>query len=130
MDDPSGDGLSKAELDASIETLKVPSCQNPRCRPRVADPAHARPDPQALAGEIGAEVIPLRTKVEKEGEVAEVLVRTRLGGDDFRDIRVAVVGNVDAGKRFVFNNAQLCLAALSSDPVARSQHSSRGTNPR
>eukprot|EP00035_Acanthoeca_spectabilis_P022042 m.441661 g.441661 ORF g.441661 m.441661 type:complete len:575 (-) comp18690_c0_seq1:1374-3098(-) len=74
VDDPSGDGLSKAELDASIETLK------------------------ALAGEIGAEVIPLRTKVEKEGEVAEVLVRTRLGGDDFRDIRVAVVGNVDAGK--------------------------------
>mmetsp|Transcript_25979 Transcript_25979/g.68168 ORF Transcript_25979/g.68168 Transcript_25979/m.68168 type:complete len:592 (-) Transcript_25979:78-1853(-) len=73
-DEGTPDGLTKEQLDKSLATLKE------------------------LAAELNAEVFPLRTKSGKEGDVAEVLVRTCPTGDDFQDIRVAVCGNVDAGK--------------------------------
>jgi GTPase len=56
-------------------------------------------DEQKIAAELGAQVLRLRSRSEKGGEVVEVLVRMSPVGDDFQDIRVAVVGNVDAGKR-------------------------------
>ena len=68
-------GLGKEDLAASIATLT-----------RVCDG-------------IGASLIPLRTKSETDGKVAEYLVRSAPSTGDFMDIRVAVVGNVDAGKR-------------------------------
>lgn len=70
-------GLGEEDLAASIATLT-----------RVCDG-------------IGASLIHLRTKSETEGRVAEFLVRAAPTTGDFMDIRVAVVGNVDAGKRYV-----------------------------
>lgn len=40
------------------------------------------------------------TLQEEGGDVVEYLVRNRCDGDDFIEVRVAVVGNVDAGKRY------------------------------
>eukprot|EP00038_Savillea_parva_P007844 m.172882 g.172882 ORF g.172882 m.172882 type:complete len:590 (-) comp13601_c0_seq1:83-1852(-) len=73
-DNAETDGLPDDQLEQSLTTLK------------------------GMATDLGAHVIPLRTKSEKCGKVTEVLVRTSPAGDDFQDIRVAVVGNVDAGK--------------------------------
>lgn len=51
-----------------------------------------------LANECSADISLLRTRKEEGGDVVEYLVRNRCDGDDFIEIRVAVVGNVDAGK--------------------------------
>lgn len=75
QDDEGGpSGLSDSDLEASIATMTQ------------------------IADSIGAHLIHLRTKKESEGSVAEYLVRTKPASNDFMDIRVAVVGNVDAGK--------------------------------
>lgn len=47
---------------------------------------------------INAIITCLRDRTEKEGKAAEYVVRAQVPEDDFMDIRVAVVGNVDAGK--------------------------------
>lgn len=73
-DDGALDGLTKEQAEASIATLK------------------------SMVAELGAQLLPLRVKVEKAGNVHEFLIRTTPVGEDFMDIRVAVVGNVDAGK--------------------------------
>lgn len=67
-------GLNKEDLDASIATLKslVQSCD--------------------------AELLHLREKTSSGGTVVEYLVRKKVEDEDFIEIRVAVVGNVDAGK--------------------------------
>ena len=67
-------GLSDAEMAASLGTLT------------------------RLAEECGSDVTELRTHVEASGKVADVMVRSRMAEDDFIDLRIAVVGNVDAGK--------------------------------
>lgn len=41
---------------------------------------------------------PLRQREAEEGIVAEYLVREEEEEDEFTEVRVAVVGNVDAGK--------------------------------
>lgn len=51
-----------------------------------------------LADECAADISLLRQRHEAEGDAAEYLVRRRCDGDDFIEVRVAVVGNVDAGK--------------------------------
>jgi GTPase len=53
---------------------------------------------QRLAQDCNADVTPLRVHTEASGAVGDFLVRSNLADDDFMDIRVAVVGNVDAGK--------------------------------
>jgi GTPase len=68
-------GLTSAELSASVATL--------------TDIAH----------ECDADVTELRSAHGDEGKlVADYLVRRRLPEEDFREVRIAVVGNVDAGK--------------------------------
>ncbi|ESN96478.1 hypothetical protein HELRODRAFT_107544 [Helobdella robusta] len=67
-------GLSKADLEASIATLT------------------------SMAASLNAECLQLRHRTEEGGEVAEYLVRVRVQEKDFMEVRVAVVGNVDAGK--------------------------------
>ncbi|XP_041363062.1 GTP-binding protein 1-like [Gigantopelta aegis] len=44
------------------------------------------------------ECVVLRERILEEGKVGEFLLRKRLEPQDFMEIRVAVVGNVDAGK--------------------------------
>lgn len=70
----SGSGLSEEELAHSLATL------------------------ERIAGKCSADLTVLRRRVLDGGLVAECLVRVRMGQDDFMEIRVAVVGNVDAGK--------------------------------
>lgn len=68
-------GLSEDELDAAVATL------------------------QSLASTIPADCVLLRQRKSHEpGIIAEYLVRRRADEKDFMEIRVAVVGNVDAGK--------------------------------
>lgn len=67
-------GLSADDLQASIATL------------------------QSMAESLNAECIELRRHHEEGGTVAEFLVRVRAEEKDFTEVRVAVVGNVDAGK--------------------------------
>ncbi len=55
----------------------------------------------SLADECVSDVSPLRVRQEEQGAAGEYLVRRRTDGDDFIEVRVAVVGNVDAGKRSV-----------------------------
>ena len=50
------------------------------------------------AGIIGAEHVLLRSRSSGEGQSAEYLIRQQAEIDDFHEVRVAVVGNVDAGK--------------------------------
>eukprot|EP00040_Diaphanoeca_grandis_P004842 m.30335 g.30335 ORF g.30335 m.30335 type:complete len:607 (+) comp16265_c0_seq1:235-2055(+) len=67
-------GLNDADLATSIATL------------------------EQMATKIGAKTIHLRDKTESDGKISEFLVRLAPDSSDFIDIRVAVVGNVDAGK--------------------------------
>lgn len=67
-------GLNEEDLAASVATL------------------------QSMAETSGAECVKLRQHQEKAGMVAEFLVRMRAEERDFMEVRVAVVGNVDAGK--------------------------------
>ena len=68
-------GLSEADIAASITTL------------------------EKLSNTCDADISRLRTHDEEAGQVAEFLVRRRCAPDKFSEVRVAVVGNVDAGKR-------------------------------
>ncbi|XP_066040230.1 GTP-binding protein 1 isoform X2 [Chamaea fasciata] len=67
-------GLSESDMEASYATLK------------------------SMAEQIEADVILLREHQEAGGKVCDYLVRKRVGDNDFLEVRVAVVGNVDAGK--------------------------------
>ncbi|XP_028934630.1 GTP-binding protein 1 isoform X1 [Ornithorhynchus anatinus] len=67
-------GLSEADMEASYATVK------------------------SMAEQIEADVILLREHLEAGGRVRDYLVRKRVGDNDFLEVRVAVVGNVDAGK--------------------------------
>lgn len=53
---------------------------------------------KSIAETLNYEIVHLRDRHEKEGLVSEFLMRKRLDVQDFMEIRVAVVGNVDAGK--------------------------------
>lgn len=53
---------------------------------------------QALATAIDADCVKLRTGKGEKGITGKYLVRQRLDETDFMEVRVAVVGNVDAGK--------------------------------
>ncbi|XP_022668699.1 GTP-binding protein 1-like isoform X1 [Varroa destructor] len=67
-------GLTPEELGASVATLR------------------------SMADTQECDCVQLRSKKEAAGQVAEFLVRRRPQNDDFQEVRVAVVGNVDAGK--------------------------------
>jgi GTPase len=67
-------GLNKEDLDASIATL------------------------ESMARSLNAECMQLRQRIEEDGTVADFLIRVRADEKDFMEVRVAVVGNVDAGK--------------------------------
>ncbi|XP_027728739.1 GTP-binding protein 1 [Vombatus ursinus] len=67
-------GLSEADMEASYATVK------------------------SMAEQMEADVILLREHQEAGGRVRDYLVRKRVGDNDFLEVRVAVVGNVDAGK--------------------------------
>lgn len=66
-------GLSDQELEKSIETLTK------------------------MAKALNAEIFPLYTRKGKEGLISEVMVR-EYREDNYIDVRIAVCGNVDAGK--------------------------------
>lgn len=72
--DSTASGLSADDLKASIDSLML------------------------LSEACDADVVLLRQKPAEEGNVAEYLVRNRADENDFMEVRVAVVGNVDAGK--------------------------------
>ncbi|XP_013417602.1 GTP-binding protein 1 isoform X2 [Lingula anatina] len=67
-------GLNEEDMQASIATLKT------------------------MAATLNADCVELRFKSEKCGQVAEFLIRKRAESRDFMEVRIAVVGNVDAGK--------------------------------
>ncbi|XP_031831264.1 GTP-binding protein 1 [Nomia melanderi] len=73
-EDGSEDGLKEDEYEASVATL------------------------QSLAATLEADCVLLRQSKVDQGLVGQYLVRRRLDRQDFLEIRVAVVGNVDAGK--------------------------------
>lgn len=72
--DGSEDGLKIDEYEASVATL------------------------QSLAATLEADCVLLRQSKVEQGLTGQYLVRQRLDQQDFLEIRVAVVGNVDAGK--------------------------------
>lgn len=53
---------------------------------------------KSIAQSLDLECVLLRERTAEEGKVAEFLLRKRLKCEDFMEVRVAVVGNVDAGK--------------------------------
>ncbi|KAJ8332311.1 hypothetical protein SKAU_G00426660 [Synaphobranchus kaupii] len=65
-------GLDEGDMDASVATV------------------------QSLCEQIGADLILLRERNEAAGRVRDYLIRRRVGDTDFLEVRVAVVGNVDA----------------------------------
>ncbi|RLU16983.1 hypothetical protein DMN91_011052 [Ooceraea biroi] len=73
-EDGSEDGLKEDEYEASVATL------------------------QSLAATLEADCVLLRQSKVDHGLTGQYLVRRRLDRQDFLEIRVAVVGNVDAGK--------------------------------
>ncbi|XP_063983782.1 GTP-binding protein 1 [Diachasmimorpha longicaudata] len=73
-EDGSEDGLKSDEYEASVATL------------------------QSLAATLEADCVLLRQSKVDQGLTGQYLVRRRLDQQDFLEIRVAVVGNVDAGK--------------------------------
>ncbi|XP_043283113.1 GTP-binding protein 1 [Venturia canescens] len=73
-EDGSEDGLKQDEYEASVITL------------------------QSLAATLEADCVLLRQTKVDQGLTGQYLVRKRLDQQDFLEIRVAVVGNVDAGK--------------------------------
>lgn len=52
----------------------------------------------SVAAACDADMIVLRQKTVEGGQLADCLVRRKVDEDDFLEVRVAVVGNVDAGK--------------------------------
>ncbi|CAG0921887.1 unnamed protein product [Notodromas monacha] len=72
--DDSESGLTVDEMEASIATLK------------------------SIASTLDADCVLLREKKLENGMCVQFLVRQRASEEDFMEIRVAVVGNVDAGK--------------------------------
>lgn len=52
----------------------------------------------SLAAALNADCVELRLKKASEGVTGQYLIRRRVDLSDFMEIRVAVVGNVDAGK--------------------------------
>jgi GTPase len=73
-EDGSDSGLETEEYAASLATL------------------------QSLATTLGADCVQLRQRKGEKGLTGQYLVRRRVEEQDFMEIRVAVVGNVDAGK--------------------------------
>uniref|UniRef100_A0A182P8U1 GTP-binding protein 1 n=1 Tax=Anopheles epiroticus TaxID=199890 RepID=A0A182P8U1_9DIPT len=73
-EDGSENGLEPEEYAASLATL------------------------QSLAAMLGAECVELRTRKAEQGNTGQYLIRRKVEEDDFTEVRVAVVGNVDAGK--------------------------------
>ncbi|XP_056442135.1 GTP binding protein 1, like [Gadus chalcogrammus] len=53
---------------------------------------------RSLCEQIEADLIFLRERTEAGGRIRDYLIRRRVGELDFLEVRVAVVGNVDAGK--------------------------------
>ncbi|XP_078713212.1 GTP-binding protein 1 isoform X1 [Lampetra fluviatilis] len=53
---------------------------------------------EGMAGQCDAEIVLLRERSEPGGRAREYLVRRNVADNDFLEVRVAVVGNVDAGK--------------------------------
>ncbi|XP_031634585.1 GTP-binding protein 1 [Contarinia nasturtii] len=53
---------------------------------------------QSLAATLNADCVELRQRPSDKGMTGQFLIRRRVDQDDFMEIRVAVVGNVDAGK--------------------------------
>lgn len=73
-EDGSDSGLDEEEYAASVATL------------------------QSLATTIDADMVLLRQRKGEKGLTGQYLIRKRVDTSDFMEIRVAVVGNVDAGK--------------------------------
>lgn len=73
-DDGSESGLQPADYDASVATLK------------------------SIVATLNADCVLLRERKVEQGLTGQYLVRRRVEQQDFLEIRVAVVGNVDAGK--------------------------------
>ncbi|XP_001360838.4 GTP-binding protein 1 [Drosophila pseudoobscura] len=73
-EDGSDKGLNPEQFDASVSTLHL------------------------LAANIDADVVKLRERRAEKGQTAQFLIRKHIETTDFMEIRVAVVGNVDAGK--------------------------------
>ncbi|KAI7803938.1 GTP-binding protein 1 isoform X1 [Triplophysa rosa] len=67
-------GLNEGDMQASVATIK------------------------SMSEQIEADLILLRERAEAGGQVRDYLIRRRVGEADFLEVRVAVVGNVDAGK--------------------------------
>ncbi|XP_034407444.1 GTP-binding protein 1-like isoform X2 [Cyclopterus lumpus] len=53
---------------------------------------------RSLCEQIEADLILLRERMDAGGRIRDYLIRRRVGEQDFLEVRVAVVGNVDAGK--------------------------------
>ncbi|XP_039484236.1 GTP-binding protein 1 [Drosophila santomea] len=73
-EDGSDNGLNPEQFEASVATLHL------------------------LAANIDADVVKLRERRAEKGQSAQFLIRKHIETTDFMEIRVAVVGNVDAGK--------------------------------
>nr|AAM51032.1 RH49745p [Drosophila melanogaster] len=73
-EDGSDSGLNPEQFEASVATLHL------------------------LAANIDADVVKLRERRAEKGQSAQFLIRKHIDTTDFMEIRVAVVGNVDAGK--------------------------------
>ncbi|CAG9807222.1 unnamed protein product [Chironomus riparius] len=73
-EDASDNGLDSEEYLASLATL------------------------QSLAATLNADCVELRQRKGEKGTTGQYLIRQRVDESDFMEIRVAVVGNVDAGK--------------------------------
>ncbi|XP_070498163.1 GTP-binding protein 1 [Chironomus tepperi] len=73
-EDASDNGLDSEEYLASLATL------------------------QSLAATLNADCVELRQRKGEKGTTGQYLIRQRVDETDFMEIRVAVVGNVDAGK--------------------------------
>ncbi|XP_066563266.1 GTP-binding protein 1 isoform X2 [Amia ocellicauda] len=67
-------GLCEADMQASVATV------------------------ESLSQQLGAHTVLLRERTEAGGRVRDYLIRRSVGEADFLEVRVAVVGNVDAGK--------------------------------
>ncbi|KAL1278247.1 hypothetical protein QQF64_024920 [Cirrhinus molitorella] len=67
-------GLNDSDMQASVATVR------------------------SMCEQIEADLILLRERTEAGGQVRDYLIRRRVGEADFLEVRVAVVGNVDAGK--------------------------------
>ncbi|KAH8394891.1 hypothetical protein KR222_008613 [Zaprionus bogoriensis] len=73
-EDGSDSGLNAEQFEASVETLRQ------------------------LASSIDADMVKLRERTAEKGNTGQFLIRKHIDTSDFMEIRVAVVGNVDAGK--------------------------------